>query len=1091
MMTCHFCTAGKIEDYFDHEQDYYTKSLSNHDRWHGNLAASQGLSGEVSKGQFDFVVSEMSKNRSKDRVALDCTFSAPKSVSLAISKDEQTKNDMITAHQRAVKKCVDKIEMEYLQTRSNGQTYLSRNAIAAEFLHMTARPTEENNFMPDLDVHSHVAFFNTTYFDGKDLAQEYGKLMRAEKELGLIYRQELAQELQNMGYQLELTDEKQGFFELKGFDRETILEYSHRRKEILRTAEEHNLKTMEEANLYSRTSKELQRGSYIDIENQTRADLFDSGRIQIERSVVNDEGIDKHRDGRDFGRSEMHPSRDQATGFGSDGEAGGDQKNFGERRNLSDVPLCHLDDETTRRSLLLSKSAVNRLGQLQYRKVRSLALRRKGSLDRGRRITDITEKSIEALSREKFAFTVPELRQRIMAAGVLEGITREEAEKAIERARIVKLGRIEQNEKKTKDVYLTTQKNIETERAVIQRVRDGKGAIQDKILTVEESRAALQRVEAEAEAKGKTDFSIQGGEQAEAVHHILSCQDQYVCVDGLAGTGKTTMMERLKWISDEQGIEVKGVCFTGKAADGLQADSGIESTTIHSFLSKLEKDSGVEQPQPKDGEIRQEWDFSQVKKTENREIWAVDEAGLVDMHLMNQLQKAAEARGAQLLLLGDPKQLPPVGAGAPMEQMEKDGEMATAHLYDIRRQKKEFAELRQAVRESVDGDHLVTFEKLSEIDRDKNPEGNYREVKNTKQRREEITKEMTSTKLEDYGKNLLLVNTNADRRAYNKAIRAEYVKRGELEKGKEYIIEGNDGREEKRNFAKGDRIIFTKNDKEMGVKNGTMAEVTYTNGKHIGFAVYDKDKLIQTGEIDTEKYKAIDHAYAVTNYKSQGMTVDKVVVDMSTKGSSQTRNALYVDISRARENAIVYTDDKAKLERQTREFAKKVTGRDFARTLERMEREGGIRNNDRYHAPENGQEKLQKALREIEKHTLSYSWGTGGRSLESEQQRQKPQPDRERQPEQPNRVKEMGDDIRRIDRERAAARLASMDKAISGVKHEQAEKRRMEREKKIEAAKEKARSLIEKAKGRGETRAEREMPRARVRTPEPDLGLSR
>ena len=63
------------------------------------------------------------------------------------------------------------------------------------------------------------------------------------------------------------------------------------------------------------------------------------------------------------------------------------------------------------------------------------------------------------------------------------------------------------------------------------------------------------------------------------------------------------------------------------------------------------------------------------------------------------------------------------------------------------------------------------------------------------------------------------------------------------------------------------------------------------------------------------------------------MTVNKVVVDMSTNGAPQNRNALYVDISRAKYEAVVYTDNKKKLERETKNFVKKVTGKDFSQKI--------------------------------------------------------------------------------------------------------------------------------------------------------------
>ena len=141
MMSCSFVTAAQAVSYFEHAKEYYTKNMTNYDRWHGALAEAYGLRGELSKEQFDQVL-ETINNAGRKRAGLDCTFSAPKSVSLAAAKDEQTRLDMIASHQAAVKRVVDKTEMELLQTRSNGKAFLSRNAIIAEFLHTTARPTE-------------------------------------------------------------------------------------------------------------------------------------------------------------------------------------------------------------------------------------------------------------------------------------------------------------------------------------------------------------------------------------------------------------------------------------------------------------------------------------------------------------------------------------------------------------------------------------------------------------------------------------------------------------------------------------------------------------------------------------------------------------------------------------------------------------------------------------------------------------------------------------------------------------------------------------------------------------------------------------
>ena len=971
MMSSRFTTSAKAESYFERTKDYYTKNQTNYDRWHGILAEAYGLTGELSKEQFDQMLEYIDQSGRK-RAGLDCTFSAPKSVSLAMAKDEATRQDMLEAHQEAVKRLANKIEMELLQTRSNGKTFLSRNAVMAEFMHTTARPTKKNNFVPDLQLHSHLIVMNKTIGDGKDLAQEYGKITSKDmiKELGLVYRQELARELQNKGYVLEVTDRHKGYWDIKGFDRETIMEYSNRRHEILKVAEKHGITDMQKANQYSRKKKDVGVADYEEILEQTKEELFVSGKIKFEkkeRIVENDQS----RTTEITGQLQLHEGAKRQRGYRDFRENQSKQiyKEFAEKSSLSKLPTFGMDGESRRADLLLPGSTIDRLAKLQTARLRSHFVQCEKKRERIEQIDRIAATALKDLSKESYAFNIIEAKYRIMSEGVLEAVTAEEANRAMEWAGLIKLGRIElENGKKTKDVFVTTQENIDIEKAVIDRMQSGKGTIQDKILTMDESRAALDRAESRAKAKGlkSANFTITdrdggSGEQAEAVHHILVSNDQYIAIDGLAGTGKTTMMERLKWIADEQGIEVKGVCFTGKAADGLQLDSGIESTTIHSFLNKLEgKPREPPETSTKDTGIKQEWDFSNVEKCQGREIWVVDEAGLVDMHLMNQLQKAAEVRGAQVLLLGDPDQLPPVGAGEPMRQMEEKG-MATAHLYDIRRQKD--IELLQAVRESVKGDTLNTFNTLE-------AKGHYKEITDKEERMRSIKDEMTAAPLEEYQKNLLLVSTNADRRAYNKAIRAEYVERGELDEGQSYKItvhEGDKDRHEKRNFAEKDRIIFTANDKRLGVMNGTMATIERIRGNEI-MARIDGAK----GEkvtFNMDRYNNIDHAYAVTNYKAQGMTVDKVVADMNTRGAAQTRNTLYVDISRAKQKAVVYTDNKATLEKQTRDFAHKVTSKDFERKLTAMRERGGITNNDRYHAPQDKGRELEKAMAQIQEHT--------------------------------------------------------------------------------------------------------------------------
>ncbi len=993
MMTGRIIGIVSAKDYFEHEESYYTENQTCYDKWHGSLGKTIGAEGEVSKEQFDHLMDSIAEAK-RIRGGLDCPFSAPKSCSLALAANEQTRADMIEAHQAAMQKIAAKIEQEYII--ADGYHGLSRNMVAAEFVHLTARPTEANNFIPDLDLHSHLVIGNATYYDGKIRAINYEKILHNYHTLGLEYRRELAHELQARGYELELTDPRQGFFELAGFDRQTIDKYSNRSAEIKEYKEAHPDATDQQAKQLSKSAKDKATKNYEELCDEVRKDLF-RGKIQIKKRKVDEHGQENEqrkeavlsreheRQGREGAERDHQrradieqrirskdsiPSSLTSNGRYFGARSGSEAvETFATRRDLSDVSEFSLGSQTGRSRMLLSSSQCNRLARLQTKRVRDYYLRRSSEIRRNREIDEIADRAIKRLSDEKWAFTVEEAQKRIMAEGLLENMRKEEAEAALERAEVVRLGRLERDEN-AKNQYLTTERNIEREASIKESVARGREKILDGTMTQDEARAALHKVEAEAKASGKTDFSIEGGQQGQSVEHVLVSQDQYLAIDGLAGTGKTASMERLSWIAKEQGYTLRGMSLGGTAARNLEAETGIKSDTIHGFLGQLEKESGIEPPQTAQGEIRQEWDFSRVRAIEpgQREIWLVDEAGFLDNNLTYQLQTAAEARGAQVVFMGDPDQLPAVGLGEPLRMMEENG-IACARLTEIRRQ--EQTDLLKAVQESVQGDHLKTYELLEK-------RGDYREITEPKARREAVRDEMTKDSLDTYKDRLLVVSRNEDRRAYNKAIRKAYVQKGELEQGRKFEVKVTKGDKEvieTREFARNDRIICLSNDKKLGITNGTMGRIHEINGDKITMQIDTKkgeqEKFVT---IDTRKYKALEYSYAVTEYKSQGMTVQKVVCDLNTKGAANTRNALYVDISRARKQSIVFTDNKPKLEKQTRQWAKKITSKDFADRISQLRAKDGITNNDRYHAPQRdwGAE-MDRALRGVEEHTLGVS----------------------------------------------------------------------------------------------------------------------
>lgn len=222
----------------------------------------------------------------------------------------------------------------------------------------------------------------------------------------------------------------------------------------------------------------------------------------------------------------------------------------------------------------------------------------------------IADEVIAEMERETFAFTKEQLKKRIMSAGILQNIDEKKAEKLIkENEKLINLGNKELENGAIKE-FFTTEKNINIEDNIIAKMHQEKGTIKNA-LDEEKSERLLDEI---CKKEGYTPNQ----EQTNAIHHILTNKDRIVGVQGLAGTGKTYSFTLVKKMADRENIEVKGICFTGKASEGLQSDSGIESTTIHSFLNKLEKDSGVRQEKTATEGIKQDWDLSKVKKSNKK-----------------------------------------------------------------------------------------------------------------------------------------------------------------------------------------------------------------------------------------------------------------------------------------------------------------------------------------------------------------------------------------------------------------------------------------------------------------------------------------
>ncbi|HBG06920.1 MAG TPA: hypothetical protein DDY22_15550 [Geobacter sp.] len=235
-------SAGQAGSYFSQE-DYYLKGADQgeHSRWFGKGAQSLELSGQVKEVEFRglcagrhpvsgerIVTPRLVRDRKTGklvevhRAGNDCTYSAPKSVSVLYAAGDIGVKE---AHDAAVTAVLRHKEERYTFYRAHGGIQRGE-LVAAVFDHATSR-----NLDPQL--HSHVFMLNAVRTKEGGWRGNWNRtVFQDQKSLGRLYRQELARELERRGYRIVFTDRSQMFFELEGVDPRLIEHFSSRREAI-------------------------------------------------------------------------------------------------------------------------------------------------------------------------------------------------------------------------------------------------------------------------------------------------------------------------------------------------------------------------------------------------------------------------------------------------------------------------------------------------------------------------------------------------------------------------------------------------------------------------------------------------------------------------------------------------------------------------------------------------------------------------------------------------------------------------------------------------------------------------------------------
>ncbi|CAO1670486.1 MobF family relaxase [Salinicola sp. NYA28a] len=962
---------GSVVSYYtDSADDYYAKDGSAM-QWHGKAAETLGLDGHVDQSRFHELmrghIDDQTQLRrvklqdmDKERLGYDLTFSAPKGVSLqALVHGDQR---IIDAHDKAVAAAVKEAEgLAMARSTTQGKTSIEEtgNLAVAAFRHETSREL-------DPQLHTHGFVMNLTQRkDGEWRALTNDRIVNSLSHLGNVYRAELAKELHSQGFQLRY--DKNGTFDLAHFSREQVDHFSQRSQQIEKALAE----------------KGLDRGSATQAEkNQLSLATRRKKDGNVDREVLREVWQERSREaGIDYSRKEW-------AGAGYDPKAV-DRQSM--PTNLSN-PREHWANESVKFAIEKNteRQAIVTTKQLEH-----------DALTHGQPVVSITDirAAIERRAREGHLIKESDTYRSMNQAGngrkgkSEEGpaLTRAEWTRQVqedtgrskaEARRLVDQG-IEQGRLFKAEPRYTTQIAMQRERDILRMERQGRGGV-----------AAVAK-DKEVDRFLERHSTLSKG-QRESVQMIGTSTNRFTAVQGYAGVGKSFMTTTAKELLEDRGYQVQGVAMYNSQVGNLK-NEGIDSQTVAAFLKASEKNLGP------------------------KSVVFLDEAGVVPARQMRDLMKEVDRHGARLVMLGDISQTKAIESGKPMEQLMKAG-MQTSRMDEIQRQKSS-PELLKAVQFAAEGKTGQSLGHLKSI----------QEVPVANERHFKMAQDFMALPAADREKSIVLTGTNKSRQEINGFVRemmglkgtgkpfelmhrddstqperkdSRYYQKGQiivpekdykvgLVRGEQYrIIDNGPGnkltvtsstgeqiqfnpsrasklsvyRVDKQELAKGDQVKIQRNVANLDLRTGERFTVRDVSSSGL-LMENDKGRVVK---LDNKGALPLSYGYSTTVHSSQGLTEDRIFVNLDSKSRTSSKEVYYVAISRARHEANVYTDSREKLPAAVSKETEKSTALDLKQLQRHLhEHENGDRDrkqerDDRGFGGQEreGRQEVQQAARE-------------------------------------------------------------------------------------------------------------------------------
>jgi conjugative relaxase-like TrwC/TraI family protein len=888
MLSVNNISSAQAETYYS-KDDYYLDEKS---EWHGKGAEDLNLIGEIKKEDWLLAVNGFDPNMNKlnhnagnsnkknYRAGTDLTFSAPKSVSIAALNDK----NIISAHEAAVSNVLNYIENNYSKTRvqKNGVSAdeNAKNLLIGKHLHLTSRELE-----PQLHTHS-VVINSVLSEDGKRRSLKNDEILKNTKLLGLLYRNELAQNLQNIGYDINITDRKEGYFQLDSIDESLLDRFSTRRKQVLSELEFVKEKygnmsereASQKAALNSRVSKKsISREELVETTNSIMKTEFDVDLSSLVKPNTSESRIQKNSNidiSMDRTVEDLHDSKSV---FGKEEL----YKNFA-LQNFGEHTISSLE------STLKEKKSDNSL--IQYNE--------KGkSYYSSKKMKDIEHYSLkyikDGIGKSDVVVDLGKVENKINEFEKKNGFALSEGQKNM--ATVVST---------SKDRFIKIQGDAGTGKttslSIITKQFEEEG--KNVVLLGPTARAAAE-LEASTKIKAQTVASFLLSKEAIPEGSLIVIDES-----GMLGAKDAKKLIDLTEESNSKLI------FMGDTKQ-------FQSISAGNFLKEIDKtgastvvlDDSRRQKTPElqtivDHIVHKDIDLAfNVLSETNKMVVNMDRSVLlntaVDQYTKNHAlgintllitSKNEDREELNDLIRQDLKSKDLLENGAKFEALKSKSLSAT--------QKK--------LADNYELDNVLIAHKKT----------NNGISKGEKYRITEIDINRNTLKVESVDKKSFL---EVDLKTQSDAFQTYTSKQIEMSENDKIIFTKNDSLEVLDDVLHPDR-----KSERIKVQNGQSAKVLKSIGSKLYVSVQNQIVVIENDLLKKGSFQHFDYNYAVTEHKSQGATVDHLISYAPTKNMNSF-NSFYVGVTRAKHDLTLLTDDPKVLAAQVKKEQSKITTNDF------------------------------------------------------------------------------------------------------------------------------------------------------------------